>query len=52
MKNRIEAHMKGNIINIKITTKSEKTANKIFDAIELFGITVVRADLEREWNSG
>ena len=51
MKNRIEMKQKGNIINIKIIAKSEKSANKIFDAIELFGNTLVRVDLEREWNS-
>jgi len=49
MKNKIEARLEGDVIEIRITANSNEKANQIFDLLETFGIELVRADLNREW---
>ena len=48
-RNKIEARLEGDVIEIRITVNSNKKANQIFDLLETFGIELVRADLNREW---
>lgn len=48
-KNRIEARLEGNVVELRFIASDEEMAHKFFDLIEAFGCAAVRVDLEREW---
>lgn len=48
-KNRIEARLEGNIVELRFIASDEAMAHRFFDLIETFGVAAIRCDLEREW---
>lgn len=49
-KNKMEIVQRGKIVVVTFIATSEEIAFSLYDALESYGLSLVRIDLEKEWN--